>query len=308
MVKSTKKHRIWFPLLRVLLFAGFLVMLFMQLVNSDLSFASFQMSSVVYLILVFLLMPLNWWIEYRKWMALLRFNSVNSTDLIERSSFFAGIVTGMLTPNMLGNFIGRMMYFRKRERITITMMTLYASFSQFMVSMIFGSLAIVILLKTPLGELELAQMWPPVLLIVILLLVYFNIDKVVRFLFPRRHRFIFREHRKRQILRFSFYLLLLSILRLLVFTVQFFIALEAFGAEVDGDLIWWIWQYYGWLTCVPSLFLGKLVVRDSIALWVLGFAGLSAAAIIQASIFIWIVNLLLPTLVALFILKKSPAL
>ncbi|MFN5910780.1 MAG: hypothetical protein ACK45H_05550, partial [Bacteroidota bacterium] len=69
-----------------------------------------------------------------------------------------------------------------------------------------------------------------------------------------------------------------------------------------------IWQYYGWLTCVPSLFLGKLVVRDSIALWVLGFAGLSAAAIIQASIFIWIVNLLLPTLVALFILKKSPAL
>jgi hypothetical protein len=55
--------------------------------------------------------------------------------------------------------------------------------------------------------------------------------------------------------------------------------------------------------------LGKVFIRDSIAVVVLMHAdlGLEPMSILIASFLIWVINLLLPTLLALIILKQKKA-
>ena len=60
-------------------------------------------------------------------------------------------------------------------------------------------------------------------------------------------------------------LLGLSFLRYLTFIVQFFIALLVFGVTFDLQLFLWIALMYGAITAAPSLFFGKIIVRETIA-------------------------------------------
>jgi hypothetical protein len=60
-----------------------------------------------------------------------------------------------------------------------------------------------------------------------------------------------------------------------------------------------------WVTISPSLFLGKLAIRESISLWVLTVAGYQQQPILIASFSVWIINLFIPTIFAIFIAKKK---
>ena len=61
----------------------------------------------------------------------------------------------------------------------------------------------------------------------------------------------------------------MSTLRHAVFTLQFYLVLIAFGVETSFELIFWIWQVYFWVTLSPSLLLGKIGIRESIAVIIL---------------------------------------
>ena len=97
----------------------------------------------------------------------------------------------------------------------------------------------------------------------------------------------------------------LGIFRHLIFTIQFALVLYAFGVEIDATSILWIWQFYFWVTLAPSLFLGKLGVRESVAVWVFAAAGIAEFSVVLAAFSIWVMNLFLPTLVSLVILKRA---
>jgi hypothetical protein len=60
---------------------------------------------------------------------------------------------------------------------------------------------------------------------------------------------------------------------------------------------------YFWVTLAPSLFLGKIVIRESISVWVLAFAGMNEITVVASSFIIWVFNLLLPTLIAVAVCK-----
>jgi hypothetical protein len=60
---------------------------------------------------------------------------------------------------------------------------------------------------------------------------------------------------------------------------------------------------YFWVTLAPSLFLGKVVIRETIAVWVLSAAGLNPEIVIVSSLLIWVLNLFIPTVVSLIVSK-----
>ncbi len=80
--------------------------------------------------------------------------------------------------------------------------------------------------------------------------------------------------------------------------------LHAFGVEWNFYLITAIWQVYLLTMLVPSLFLGKIGVRESIALLVLSSLGINEVSILVASTLIWLINTLSPALVGLVICRK----
>ena len=86
---------------------------------------------------VILLMILNWSVEAIKWKALMeRLNPISFKSALD--GVLAGISTGLITPNRIGNFIGRTQLLDKELRTRATLLTFLSNLSQFVPSIFFG--------------------------------------------------------------------------------------------------------------------------------------------------------------------------
>jgi hypothetical protein len=276
----------------------------MQLKKVDWNKESIHIDHPMFFVLVLLLVPLNWLFEWWKWKSTLSVLEINPTKKVMIHSFFAGIVTGMLTPNMLGNFIGRMYYFQRNQRIPLIVLTLITNYAQFIASIVFGIVAILILKETPF-ELDISGISLLLILGAIsVFLFYFNFEWIFRFWKKKSSILeLIRNLKSRKIYRWR--ILMLSLARHVIFTLQFICMLHAFGESFSVLNVLWIWQVYLWITLAPSLFLGKLAIRESISIWVLGIAGMSELSVLISSFSIWTLNLLLPTLIGLVVCEKN---
>ncbi|MFN5787047.1 MAG: lysylphosphatidylglycerol synthase domain-containing protein [Flavobacteriia bacterium] len=304
MVKAIKKQSAIFIFLKLIVVTVIAVFFYVQFKRVQWDQQSINLENPLAMILVVVLIPLNWYFEWSKWSVVLKVSGVRSTNSTRRQSFFAGIVTGMLTPNMLGNFLGRIYYFERRHRLSLTVLTLVSNYAQFIASIVFGLVALFFLKRTPLGEIEFDVKWFLILIAAILVVFYFYFEWIFRFSKRKaRIHLLMRSLEKKDFFRWK--ILVLSILRHSVFVLQFSFMLFAFGEDLSWSNMLWIWQLYLWVTLAPSLFLGKLAIRESVAIWVLGAAGMSELAVLVSSFLIWTFNLLLPTLVGLIICTEK---
>jgi hypothetical protein len=308
LVKAIKFQGKRFLFFKIIALSVLLVFLFLQLKKLNFSFDTIVLSNFSSLILVLFLMPLNWCFEWLKWKEVVRFSGDKPTSQQRYHSFWAGIVSGMLTPNMLGNFLGRIYYFKRTVRFIITYLTLLGSFSQFLITILFGGLALVFLNKIPFGY-SLDQLRFVLLCGIFVALVGYFFAEYIVLKRRTRTRIIEKIQENGTVTIFKIRSLVFSLFRHLVFTAQFVLMLHAFGASFSWTLVLWVWQVYLWVTMSPSLILGKVFIRDSIAVVVLMHAdlGLEPMSILIASFLIWVINLLLPTLLALIILKQKKA-
>ncbi len=288
----------------MILLALIVLFFYFQFIKVDWSKEKIQLIHPFFLFLTLLLVPVNWFFEWLKWAVTLKVVEVQATQKIKINAFFAGIITGMLTPNMLGNFIGRIYYFERRDRISLTVLTLVSNYAQFIASIVFGVIGVIILGEIPV-EIEIKQF--NLLLVgigTIVVLFYFNFEWIL-ILLKRKARIhiLIRNIKRRHTYRWK--ILVLSFLRHGVFTIQFLFMLHAFGEKLSIENVFWIWQVYLWVTIAPSLFLGKLAIRESIAIWVLAFAGMGELTVLISSFLIWTFNLLLPTIIGLFVCKEK---
>ena len=290
----------------MILFFGVSYLLYTQLSSVKLvDWELLELKHPIYLLLSCALLILNWGAEWIKWTSTLTIIQTNTANKTNFRAFMAGIATGLITPNMIGNFLGRMYYFKKEFRPSIILMTLLSSFSQFFASIFFGLLSLILLNETPFG-LNLKSI---IILIILfcsfLLLFFFKFEKLKwKYLTRKKHYSKVVELLKNND-KFRFKLLYLSLGRHFIFTLQFWLMFNAFEDALNFDTFLWIWQIFFWTTLVPSLWFGKLVIRESIALIVLGSVGFGQVEILTASVLIWIVNLALPSLFSVFICKQN---
>ena len=304
MVKAIKNKKIVLVFFKMIAFIVLLYFLYQTLKKVDWNFHSNPIKNYFWFVLAFSLIPLNWFFEWKKWQETLRFTSLETTDQRAFQSFCAGIITGMLTPNMQGNFIGRIYYFERKNRIDLIGSTLISNYGQFLMSLLFGVLGLVFLQETPLRQGFYLVLFIFLIALLLFLLAFFSVEHFLRFFRNKRGlRSYFLK--LKSIPCFRWRILYFSFLRYLVFVVQFCSLLLAFGVPFSIELIAWIFQVYLWVTISPSLFLGKLAIRESISLWVLSFAGLAQQSIVLASLSVWVFNLVIPTIFAIFIAKKK---
>ena len=62
---------------------------------------------------------------------------------------------------------------------------------------------------------------------------------------------------------------------------------------------------FGAITLSPSLFFGKIIVRETIALTILSLVGIAGPTILLAAFATWLINQILPVLIATLLLKKE---
>ncbi|OFZ09519.1 MAG: hypothetical protein A3D92_06830 [Bacteroidetes bacterium RIFCSPHIGHO2_02_FULL_44_7] len=304
MLKSKQNQRNLFTFVKLILFVGVLGIIYWQIDHFDAgAWDAFHLVRPLSLILALLLVVLNIWLAYLKWKISLQIVAPGTATKTAVHSFFAGLVTGMLTPNMIGNFIGRFYYFERKKRSSIILFTLLCNYTQFLASLTFGWVAILFV-----GDLVLIPMNKSLLIwlgvgLIFAYLLFFFIDNFLHRIRPKTYlakfRLLLRSNRS-----YRSKILGLALLRFLVFTTQFSLVLHAFGESISWLSVMAIWQVYLLTMLVPSLVLGKVGVKESIALFVLGGIGMNEFGVLFSSLIIWSVNSLSPALLGLLICKR----
>jgi Lysylphosphatidylglycerol synthase TM region len=263
-------------------------------------FKKIQVSQPLYFIVALILIIFNIAFEYLKWNLIVnKVNEVTSTS-IRISSFFAGTATAFITPNLLGNFIGRIYYFERKYRGKIITHTLLSNGAQFISSMIGGIISILLLGN----KVKVLQFFPTQLFIVfliVLLLIYFVFDKI--FNHNKKLNRISLTLQNTTLLRTKF--ILLSLARHLVFTTQYVCVLVSFGVNFETEIYLYVFQIFFWSTLVPSIWIGKLFIRESVALYLLSTIISSGAIIICSAFLVWCLNQVFPALVSLIFIPKK---
>lgn len=307
MLKTKKNNKNLFNILKLILLVGVGIVLYRQISAFDAeAWEQFTLDSPLWFILSILLVVPNIGLAYAKWKLTLKAIHAESDVPVRIQSFFAGVITGMLTPNMIGNFLGRLYYFNRKHRSMIVLFTLFSNYAQFIASLTFGTLAFLLM-----NDSGVFADWNQIgyLLVigsVVVLGVYFFIEKItVRFSkkdYFEKFKFHFENAE-----RYKIKLLMLSFARFFVFSIQFNLLLVAFGEDFNTTTILSIWIVYLVTMVAPSLILGKIGIKESISLFILVGVGMNEYAILSASLIIWFVNSLSPALLGLLICRNKEA-
>jgi uncharacterized membrane protein YbhN (UPF0104 family) len=300
-----RKSLLWSVKILVFLFAVYIFIQQFSKISAQDCY-DISISNLSYIFLAIILVFFNWGLELLKWYFTVKpiDKKVGISKLIQ--SLLAGISTGFITPNRLGNFVGRMLYYEGKSKYYLILGTLYGNFAQFLASLFFGLVGFyfvgsrVFSLDEQINFSYLVFSIGGISLLVYALYPILPSENIGWL--KKRFNILatFRSIAK----RIALPLILISHLRYLVFVLQYSLLLIAFGAEYSHDLIYALYLHYLIVTLTPTLFLGKIVVREAVGLFVLSAFISNSSIIILSSLLLWIINLGIPALAGLYFLLK----
>ena len=270
------------------LFVLFGILFTYQLMN--IPFHTINVFNWPWLIPFLVLVPLNWYLEFQKWREQLTFLNLPKTQSIQ--SFAAGMVSEFIIPGIPTNFIGRILFFDSTVRLALAGWTQITNAIQFLVTVLCGVVAILVLGKGSLVTLGF-------LLGIFGVIPMIWMIPAVRITIRKRFPALFLgEIKPRKIVDYLLQIGILSIFRMIVFSLQFVLLLYLFGIPISFELVWWIWLSYLSVTVTPSLFLGKLFVRETVTVAIFQMGNYATAPVLLATFSIWLFNGLIPTILA----------
>ncbi len=252
------------------------------------------------------LMLMNWSLEASKWKYLIR-HTEKISFLTSVKATLAGLSFGLLTPNRLGNFVGKVLYLKPQNRIEGSLFAVYGNLAQMISTFLFGSTCFLLTYENYYAQINIVMASLPLLFSILLTLV---------FLYPERLRFSFLDKifspgflkSVEGIQKFEGKksILLLAIARHLVFTIQYLLVLSYAPEFSFWEVFLAVQMIFFLTTMIPGLIFGKMMVRGPVAIFVLGTLGFSTSFALNAVLFIWMVNIALPSLIGsfLFLIKK----
>lgn len=284
-------------LLKVLIIAIILIMLYFKLIDQQdllqemkaLFIKGFTENRWL-LLLVILLMPVNWFIEGLKW-KIIAGKIVHLSKWQAFKGILSGLTIGFATPHGIGDYLGRIMTIKHRQRFFLIGGIMLGRLSQLGVTLLFGMVGVFYLF----GLKTVVYCSIAVLVTSILLAVLFNrvkhIKSVGRF-FRMVDDYSVGEVGK---------IILLSACRYFVFSLQFLIVLFAFLPKfyfaLNAAGVTWVFLAK---SILPSFnFLSDLGIREYSAIYFFENYQIEILPVLCASLFIWMVNILMPTLLGI---------
>lgn len=259
-------------------------------------------NNLYYLLLVIVLMPLNWGLDFLKWKLILKSNTKIESN-VSFKSFLSGIAISAVTPNRIGNFLGRMIWFPNVQKTYLALSTLYSNLAQFIASLTLGCLGYAISKSLPkeivLSSTNLLFLTFTIIIIILLYLFSFKIGSVLF----KKYKNVFQNLRL-HLKRYSFTFLAVSMLRFLIICLQYYFVLCIFQIEEITTVFPLVMTLFLFTTVTPSLFMGKLVIRESLALFIFSVIYPNEIVILTSSLLLWFTNLGIPAFAGACILWR----
>lgn len=310
---SVRKHKVISLLLKaaILILSFWYIIYKLQDVGTSEAFdfiSVLKSGNLLFIVLTFLLMFLNWALEGLKWKILIApLETISFLNALK--SVFAGVTVSIFMPNRVGEFAGRIFFLEKADKVEATLKNFVGSTIQMLMTLFLGLAGIYIVIGFSGGN------WSPSELVnlntlkwcIASVLVIAAILLVANF-FRGRFSPQIQSYFKAifSIKRSTFYaVFLLSLLRYFVFLFQYYLILEAFG--VSPGLVYafsLIAVTFLITSIIPSFALTEIVTRGAVAASLFQLVGANTPLIVVASTLLWIINLAIPALIgSVFIWK-----
>ena len=260
------------------------------------------------LIIAILLIPLNWSLEAYKWKFLIRkLEQISFIQAIE--GVIAGVTMGFVTPHSIGDYVARIFCLTNPERIKGIGAVFISRISQFYITLYFGTVALIFyayyIIQARNFSYQL-NIWFTVFNNILFVLIYIYHQRIFRYVETKQFfkRLIpYFEIIKTYSFRELNFILLLSLLRYIVFSVQFILILIYFDIQLPWMLMLIGVTFVFFMKSVIPTFL-DLGVRETAAVIFFGVFSSDQQNIIFASLTLWILNLVLPAILGLFLVYK----
>ncbi len=265
-------------------------------------------SLFVVLGITLLLMPLNWGIECFKWKLItMPVESISYSTSVK--SVLSGICVGNIAPGRAMEFLAKIFFFKPANRPVITVLHFINGMFQMLITVVFGLCAILI----KINQYQTSSL-------IIYLVIAFGLMALIFFCWAITHvdyiqkklSFFkwFKHINNSQIIKPKPLLVAklfgLSLFRYLVFTSQFYLIYSAlFPSSLFFQSFASIAAYFMFTSLVPMISVIEPAIRAAIALFVFNSAGDATVNIVLASTWVWMVNVVVPSLFGYVIILKE---
>ena len=249
--------------------------------------------------ILLLFSTINWTLEIFKWKHLV--SSFKEITFLESANQSLGSLTASIfTPNRIGEYGAKVLYFSKENSKQIVLLNFIGNSSQMLVTTFFGVIGVQLI-----GLNFQVSNWVIFGFIIAAFLFIFLFKNVeiygfsIQKLIQKITSFPLVFHRKN---------LLLSVLRYLIFSCQFFLLLLTFEIEIALEIAFGtIFTMYLLASIVPSIHLMDVAIKGSVAVYLFSLLGVESWKIIAITSLMWLYNLVLPVLVgSYFVLRFKP--
>jgi len=254
------------------------------------------------------LMTINWGIDAFKWKILLQ----PITNISFRKSIiatFSGVATSLFMPFRSGEFFGKILFLTPKYRWEGSAASLFSSLNQLLATVFIGSLGLIYLF---LNKVYIYILSDKLLIFlasigISLFIIYLFFQKSV---FKKLESFSFINKRISKDLFTSFshktyQILILSLIRYLVFTIQYLLLFSLFISEFNWlDTMMLITVVFYLSSAIPSFGWAEIAVKGSLALILFEFLN-NDSGVLLIAVFIWIINIGIPALIGASALLKN---
>jgi hypothetical protein len=258
----------------------------------------------IWMIAVVVLLPFNWLMEAMKWKRVCRF-----LEKVKLNTSFkavlAGASSGFVTPNRIGDIVGRMQFLKEEN--------LKGAISLAAVNSLTQNIAI-LLPGIPLAILFFAQHQTE---IQSKTYIEFSFATLLFFILSVFVLPIIAKHTKSKHLQTYFSGLIKysikdiavitgwSLLRFFVFSLQLLLMLRFFGVELTAaQALTSIPVTYLLVTFTPSFAFSEAIIRGSWAVFVIGSFAANTPGILMAGVGLWFINVIIPVIAGNILLLK----
>lgn len=246
---------------------------------------------------------LNWFLEIRKWQTLVSFlRKINFKSAAKQS--LAALTTSLITPNRIGEYGAKSVYFYKNERKKILNLNLIGNLHQLFATVFFGFLGLLYLVTTKNINLKIKNYYYIIIFFIVITVLFLVFKNLIS------NKNIFKNYSIKITLNQHIKISVFSFLRYLIFSHQFYFLLVIFKIDISYiTAISAISSMYVISSFIPMLSLFDVILKGTVAIFIFNFFNVNSITILSITTIMWILNFVIPAIIgSYFVLTFKPKL
>ena len=246
------------------------------------------------LFFLFLFTFFNHFLEILKWKELVSYlTKISFYEALKQN--LASLTTSLITPNRIGEYGAKALYFKKNIRKQIVGLNFVGNFYQMIATLFFGSIGFIFFIIQHSVYINFFRIFKLILLLIFLFFLIYWLTKKIDFKgysWSRSKNFI-----KKIPLKLNLKVGFISFLRFIIFSHQFYFLLFIFNVDISYiNAISAIVSVYFIASIVPMLSLFDVVLKGTVAVWIFTYFTIDALTVLSITTLMWIFNFVIPAI------------